>query len=161
MAGGRSRFPFPACAMDDNDQQTGHSLTRREALILLGGVAVLGGSVSARSGIAQALPSCIVTPEQTEGPYFSDVGLNRSDIRSDPGDKTVKEGVPLALTLRVSSAGATGCAPLVGAMVDIWHCDATGVYSDARDAGFNTVGKKFLRGHQLTDASGAVRFTTI
>jgi protocatechuate 3,4-dioxygenase beta subunit len=93
-----------------------------------------------------------------EGPFFTDVRLNRSDIRSDPADKSVKEGVPLALTLRVSSVGGAGCTPLAGAMVDVWHCDATGRYSDSdRD----TAGKKFLRGHQVTDPNGAVRFTTI
>ena len=43
-------------------------------------------------------------------------------------------------------------------MVDVWHCDAAGAYSDSGGA---TAGKKFLRGHQMTDAGGAVRFTTI
>jgi protocatechuate 3,4-dioxygenase beta subunit len=45
--------------------------------------------------------------------------------------------------------------------VDIWHCDATGVYSDVQDPWFNTIGRKFLRGHQITDARGEVRFVTI
>jgi protocatechuate 3,4-dioxygenase beta subunit len=45
--------------------------------------------------------------------------------------------------------------------VDIWHCDAQGIYSDVRDSNFNTVGKKFLRGYQTTDTNGGVRFTTI
>jgi intradiol ring-cleaving dioxygenase-like protein len=43
--------------------------------------------------------------------------------------------------------------------VDVWHCDAGGLYSD--EAANNTVGKKFLRGYQITDANGAVQFTTI
>ena len=105
--------------------------------------------------------SCIVRPEQIEGPYFVDEKLNRSDTRSDPSDGSVKEGVPLRLTLRVSQINGNGCAPLAGAVVDIWHCDALGVYSDVRDPGFNTVGKKFLRGYQVTDANGTVHFTTI
>ena len=46
------------------------------------------------------------------------------------------------------------------AIVDIWHCDALGVYSDVTDPGFSTVGKKFLRGYQVTDANGTVQFTT-
>ena len=96
-----------------------------------------------------------------EGPYFVDERLHRTDIRADPADGSVREGLPLALALRVSSVGSKGCAPLAGAIVDIWHCDAAGVYSDARDAGFNTVGKKFLRGYQVTDAGGQARFTTI
>jgi protocatechuate 3,4-dioxygenase beta subunit len=144
--------------MADDDHPTGRILTRREILTLLGGAAMLAGGVSPRPGIAQALPSCVVTPEQTEGPFFTDVRLNRSDIRSDPTDKSVKDGVPLALTLRVSAVGSTGCTPLAGATVDVWHCDAAGVYSNS---GGNTAGKKFLRGRQATDANGAVRFTTI
>ena len=119
---------------------------------------MLVSGVSPRSGMAQSLPACVVTPEQMEGPFFTDVRLNRSDIRSDPTDKSVKEGVPLALNLRVSAVGNAGCTPLAGATVDLWHCDAAGVYSES---GGNTAGKKFLRGHQVTDANGAVRFTTI
>ena len=46
-------------------------------------------------------------------------------------------------------------------MVDIWHCDAAGVYSDVTDRGFSTVGQKFLRGFQNTDANGVAKFVTI
>jgi protocatechuate 3,4-dioxygenase beta subunit len=114
------------------------------------------------SSLANSTSSaCVVTPEQTEGPYFVDEKLNRSDIRSDPVDGLVKDGVPLKLTLRVSQTGKTGCAPLAGAIVDLWHCDALGIYSDVTDSGFSTVGKKFLRGYQVTDANGTVEFTTI
>jgi len=144
--------------MKHDDHQAGRILTRREALAVLGGTVLLASGVSPRPGMAQTPPSCIVTPEQMEGPFFTDVRLNRSDIRSDPTDKSVKEGVPLALTLRVSAVGSTGCTPLAGATVDVWHCDAAGVYSDS---GGNTAGKKFLRGHQVTGANGAARFTTI
>jgi protocatechuate 3,4-dioxygenase beta subunit len=144
--------------MNNDDHQAGRILTRREALAMLGGAAMLASGVSPRSGMAQTLPACVVTPEQMEGPYFTDVRLNRSDIRSDPTDKSVKEGVPMVLTLRVSAVGNAGCAPLAGATVDVWHCDAAGVYSDS---GGNTTGAKFLRGHQVTDANGSARFTTI
>jgi protocatechuate 3,4-dioxygenase beta subunit len=107
------------------------------------------------------MPPCIVRPEQTEGPYFVDERLNRSDIRSDPSDGSVKEGVPLHLALRVHEIRGKDCLPLAGAMVDIWHCDARGVYSDVRERSFDTRGKKFLRGYQTTDADGMVRFQTI
>jgi protocatechuate 3,4-dioxygenase beta subunit len=60
--------------------------------------------------------------------------------------------------LRVASGG---CLPLAGAMVDVWHCDALGVYSNVADPGFDTSGQKFLRGFQLTDADGLARFQTI
>jgi protocatechuate 3,4-dioxygenase beta subunit len=142
--------------MHSDDREVGRILERREILALLGGAALLAG-VRPRSA-AQPLPACIVTPAQTEGPFFTDARLNRADIRSDPADGSVRAGVPLALTLRVSSVGAAGCTPLAGAMVDVWHCDAAGVYSDSDRA---TAGKKFLRGYQITDASGASRFTTI
>jgi protocatechuate 3,4-dioxygenase beta subunit len=90
-----------------------------------------------------------------------DEKLNRSDIRSDPTDGTVKDGVPLQITVNVSSINGSACTALSGATVDVWHCDAAGVYSDASDPSFNTKGKKFLRGYQTTDANGQVQFTTI
>ena len=109
-----------------------------------------------------SLPSCIVRPALTEGPYFVDEKLNRSDIRSDPSDNSVKAGVPLALTVRVVKVSGTSCTPLAGATVDVWHCDALGVYSDASDPTFgSTKGKKFLRGYQTTDDNGVAKFTTI
>jgi len=90
-----------------------------------------------------------------------DAKLNRSDIRSDAGSGDVKEGAPLDLVLAVSALRVGGCAPLAGAHVDIWHCDAMGVYSGVEDPGFTTVGQTFLRGYQLTDDAGEVRFRTI
>jgi len=109
----------------------------------------------------QALPACIVTPAQAEGPYFVDQQLNRSDIRADPADGSAREGLPLLLTIRILRANATGCAPLAGAVVDIWHCDAQGVYSGVQDRYANTVGQSFLRGYQITDVDGLAQFTTI
>ena len=53
------------------------------------------------------------------------------------------------------------CHPLAGAQVDIWHCDAQGVYSDVKDPGFSTIGQKFLRGYQISDPGGEARFLTI
>jgi protocatechuate 3,4-dioxygenase beta subunit len=45
--------------------------------------------------------------------------------------------------------------------VDVWHCDALGVYSDVQDPSNQTTGRKFLRGYQITDANGLATFTTI
>jgi protocatechuate 3,4-dioxygenase beta subunit len=154
-----------------------HQLSRRQTLALfrsLGTAILIIGCTNRKSGNAQAQFSsnvlaseakltsraCIVSPEQTEGPYFVDEKLNRSDIRSDPTDGSVKEGLPLLLKLRILQVGSN-CKPLEGAIVDIWHCDAQGVYSDVEDRSFNTLGKKFLRGYQVTDANGSVNFTTI
>lgn len=160
--------------MSHDDEQVGRILSRREALGLLGlgGAAVLGGtsslgaSSSGRSSSGDPLfrlPACVVRPEQTEGPYFVETGLDRSDIRSDPTDGTVSEGAPLELTVRVSRVDADGCRPLPGALVDLWQCDAMGLYSGVEDINgfFDTSGQRFLRGHQRTDANGAARFLTI
>jgi protocatechuate 3,4-dioxygenase beta subunit len=144
-------------------------VTRREALWMLGASMMAGPSLATSSSSvssssppsASARPSCIVTPQQTEGPYFSDLRLQRADIRSDPTDGSVRPGVPLLLTLRVQAITGNRCTPMAGAIVDIWHCDANGRYSDARDSEADTRGKKFLRGYQLTDANGLARFNTI
>ena len=117
-------------------------------------------TAAATSAASTVAAMCVVRPAMTEGPYFVDEKLNRSDVRSDPSDGSVKDGAPLVITVNVSSIGAN-CAPLAGATVDIWHCDAAGVYSDASDPSFNTKGQKFLRGYQTTDANGQVKFTTI
>jgi protocatechuate 3,4-dioxygenase beta subunit len=149
-------------AMRDDDRPVGRLLTRREALVLLGAGGVVALSAGARRRASAAAPSpCIARPALTEGPYFVDEKLNRSDIRPDPTDGTVRPGAPLQLTWRVSRLTAGACAPLTGAMVDLWHCDAAGVYSDVADPGGSTVGTKFLRGYQLTDGEGYARFTTI
>src|SRR5262249_33231810 len=111
--------------------------------------------------VAADLPACVVRPAQTEGPYFVDEKLNRSDIRSEPADGSVKSGVPLRLTFSVSRIDEHSCNPLAGAVVDVWHCDALGIYSDVRDAAFDTRGKKFLRGYQVTNSNGLAEFITI
>jgi protocatechuate 3,4-dioxygenase beta subunit len=151
--------------MTHDDTPVGRLLSRREIVALLGttGAAWLMGPWlrTGSTGDGPPVPSCVVRPEQTEGPYFVDERLHRSDIRSDPTDGRVVPGVPLALTILVSRLGANECAPLAGAQLDIWHCDALGVYSDVRDPGFDTVGRKFLRGYQVTDARGAARFMTV
>jgi protocatechuate 3,4-dioxygenase beta subunit len=153
-------------------------LKRREVLGFIGGTAAVslvgclrklsasaeptGMSIQTPTRMALATtPSCVVKPQQTEGPYFVDEKLNRSDIRSDPSDGSVKRGVPLRLMFHVSRINGGSCTPLTGATVDLWHCDALGVYSDVTDRSFNTVGKKFLRGYQVTDANGTVKFVTI
>ncbi len=180
-------MPPTPTLLDDDDRPIGRVLTRREVLALFGAAAgagvlaacspgsLLGGSASpsaasvsasatsaaataaAAASASAAVPSCVVRPALTEGPYFVDEMLQRSDITSDPGDGSVRPGVPLALTFMVSHVQGSSCTPLVGALVDVWHCDATGVYSDVA----GSQGTKFLRGYQLTDSNGAARFATI
>jgi protocatechuate 3,4-dioxygenase beta subunit len=150
-------------------------IDRRELLKLLGGAggaALVGASVgrpvwtrltavaapeaaAAANGTSLA---CILSPAKTEGPFFVDEKLDRSDIRRDATDGTTQVGVPLRLRIVVRDS-ARACAPVKGATVDIWHANAQGSYSDVAQNG--TAGKKFLRGFQTTDASGAAQFTTI
>ncbi len=146
------------------------SLSRREVLGWLGAVggAALAGS-AARGQSSEPLAihhspiGCVVTPSQTEGPYFVDERLERSDVRTDPTDGSVKDGTPLRVRFAVSRVDGSSCAPVTGALVDIWQCDALGVYSDVRDFQglFDTTGKKFLRGHQVTDKNGRAEFLTV
>ena len=151
--------------MTDEDRPMGRLFSRREVMTYLGvtGTAWLASrSLFPRWAIAGTPGlACVVRPEQTEGPYFVDERLNRSDIRTDPTDGRVSPGTPLALTLLVSRLNAGDCQPLPDAKVDLWHCDAQGVYSDVQDPGFDTIGKKFLRGYQVTDAQGEARFVTV
>jgi protocatechuate 3,4-dioxygenase beta subunit len=151
--------------MTHEDGPAGPFLFRRDVVVLLGtaGVAwLMTGGLNPKRVVAGTLgPSCVVRPEQTEGPYFVDERLNRSDIRSDPTDGRIRPGTPLALTLLVSRLCTGSCQPLPGAQVDIWHCDALGVYSDVQDPGFSSIGQKFLRGYQVTDARGAAQFVTV
>lgn len=107
--------------------------------------------------------SCVLTAALTEGPYFVDEKLNRSDIRSDPVTGAISAGVPLGLTFNVQRVSGSSCTPLTGAYLDVWHCDAAGTYSDVSGAGNGGggAGRKFLRGYQITNANGVTRFTTI
>lgn len=161
----------------DDDKPVGRVLSRREALSLLGGLGAALVAGSGLTGIALAqtagtatpapqltpssLPACVVRPELTEGPYFVDGQLKRSDIRIDPTDGSIKEGVPLRIQYRVSDVSGGMCAPLEGAQVDIWHCDALGVYSGVSDPGFDTSEQLWLRGYQVTDEDGIAEFLTI
>ena len=69
-----------------------------------------------------------------------------------------RAGCPwLAIRLTAEHRGA--CSPLAGAHVDVWHADATGLYSD--EAVLHTSGQRFLRGYQVTGRDGAVAFRTV
>lgn len=109
------------------------------------------------SAIASALPSCVVVPELTEGPYYVDERLDRSDIRVDTSTGQPVDGAPLRIDWVVSQVDGNACVPLEGVLVDVWHCDALGVYSDVAGA----VGHDFLRGYQHTDANGSATIQTI
>jgi protocatechuate 3,4-dioxygenase beta subunit len=135
--------------------------TRRQ--VLAGAAAAASTGLLWRAGPAQsgqagsAKPSgkaCILTPEAMPGPFYFDPKLVRAAITEG------KTGAPLAVTLQVVEAGT--CAPLNKVRVDVWQCDALGLYSGyARQETGSAEGETFLRGTQFTDADGAARFDTI
>src|SRR6266481_2967090 len=98
-----------------------NTLTRREALGFIGAAGAASFIALGSKGRVWAA-SCVVTPEETEGPYWVDEMLNRSDITVDPSDGSVSAGVPLRLNISVLRADAN-CAPAAGVQVDLWHCD--------------------------------------
>lgn len=97
---------------------------------------------------------CLLQAEVTEGPFYMDPHLLRADITEG------RPGLPMQLRLQVVAAD---CTPVAGARVDVWHCDALGVYSGVENlgGGEDTVGQTFLRGTQLTDSEGISTFQTI
>ena len=150
--------------MDETTPIDEGAISRRGALLKLGGLAAsaVGASVWGARGllstddaraagtgpadVASGLVACVLTPETTEGPYFLEGDKVRRNITEG------KTGVPLFLRLAVVEVPT--CTPIRNAAVDVWHCDARGVYS-------GTQSESFLRGIQRTDRSGLARFTTI
>ena len=136
-------------------------IRRREMMALSAGalasVALYGcgadgdDATTSVAGGAKTVPDCVLTPEQEEGPFYIDLGQVRQDIAED------RPGVPLALALTVVDADS--CEPIRDAAVDVWHCDALGVYSGVPSEG--SEGETFLRGIQLTDGNGLAEFATV
>jgi protocatechuate 3,4-dioxygenase beta subunit len=171
-------FPF----MTGNHKDT--TLTRRRALAVTGGTVAAGGLAvagyqSAFADTAEAGTTASATATSTstsgcmtlmssvtEGPYYLDGALVRKDITEG------KSGVPLTLRLTVVDA-TDGCTPVKGAAVEIWHCDAWGYYSGYTTAnpggsapaeseeGDSADDNTYLRGYQIANANGVVKFETI
>lgn len=120
-----------------------------------GGVAGTGGAAGT-GGTAGAggANGCVVYPQQTEGPFYLDLDSLRRDITEG------KAGAALRMVVQVQDAG---CTPLRDLAVDLWHCDADGIYSGfpGQLGGLDTTGMTFLRGTQVTDADGTAEFETI
>ena len=179
------RHTMEPIELDDDDLPVGRFLTRREILVLLGAAGTAtalaacgpsGGSPSASAratpmatptgtasasaspsaGAGSVIPSCVVVPDLTEGPFYIDTDLERADIRADTTTGELSAGTPLALTFVVSILDGGACVPLADAVVDVWQCDALGVYSGVSGNSGN-----FLRGMQRTDANGAATITTV
>jgi protocatechuate 3,4-dioxygenase beta subunit len=136
-------------------------ITRRSSLLKLGGLLASALAVgewktgdaegSGPAAVASGAVSCVLTPELTEGPYY---------IPNEKVRRNITEGhAGRPLTLRLAVVDASTCKAVKGAAVDIWHCDAGGLYSG--EAANDTVGQTFLRGIQKTDAKGVAVFDTI
>jgi protocatechuate 3,4-dioxygenase beta subunit len=125
----------PGCADDDSSDSAG-------------GTTTAAGTTTTATTTGTTSPDCVLTPELTEGPYYLDLDLMRRDIT---------EGRPgLAYDLAVKVVDADSCEPVEDAIVDVWHCDAGGVYSGVEgDDG------TFLRGVQVADGTGTATFRTI
>jgi protocatechuate 3,4-dioxygenase beta subunit len=153
----------------DDSPNDGPRLTRRASLLGFGGLiagAAAGTwpSLAAASGgpaaVASGAVSCVLTPELTEGPYY----LANEKVRRDITEG--RPGAPLLLHLKVLDVST--CRAIRGAAVDIWHCDAGGLYSGfvAQSTGANggssaADDRTFMRGIQRTDANGLAVFRTV
>lgn len=118
-----------------------------------------GNTSGSNSGSGSSATGCSVTNSETEGPFptKSPSSLVQTNIVSD------RTGVPFTIAITVQNVN-TGCTNLQGAIVDIWHCDKDGNYSEYGGTGMqsaNYTSVHFLRGRQTTDASGKVNFTSI
>jgi len=163
--------------MDENES---YRATRRTVLKVIGGLGALllvdcddavgagadAGTADAKTAsgtdAGTANGTCVLDPNVTKGPYWVDEKLDRTDVRTDTNGKASpnpRPGLPLELQIAVYAYTSSGCTALAGAQVDIWHCDASGIYSDT--SAQSTTGQNFLRGYQVTNASGVATFTTI
>ena len=136
------------------DTNSGHVISRRQALSLFTAPIILGLAGCSSNDPAEDDPmvgACVAQPQLAEGPFFVDTGLMRTDIREG------KEGALMQLNIKVMQVGTDVCTPIEQALVDIWHTDANGDYSGVQ----GLEDQQFLRGMQTTDADGNVSFTTI
>jgi protocatechuate 3,4-dioxygenase beta subunit len=120
-----------------------------------------GAGASSTTTTTTANSSCTVSPEGEKGPYFEDdsaKGFARSDIRSNLDGSKTHDGIPLKPSVSVFDS-ENRCAAMANVQVDIWHCNASGVYSG--EGVESTSGETWLRGYQLTDSNGLATFVTI
>ncbi len=170
--------PLPKPDEEVFDQGLGFDLGtlmgRRQMLRAFGiGAAVLGlagcsDDATPAAGASTSSTSSGEIPDETAGPYPGDgsngpdvleeSGIVRSDIRSSFGSSTTTaEGVPMTLELTIKDLAGGGKA-FAGVAVYVWHCDRAGGYSLYSDG---LTKENYLRGVQVADADGKVKFTSI
>jgi len=103
--------------------------------------------------------TCVRTPESGDGPFYYESSPARRNLSEG------RKGLPLRLGITVANATVAGstCAPIPNAVVDVWHADADGMYSNVGGdlQTLDTRGQTFMRGHQTTDSAGYVEFDTV
>ena len=148
-----------------HDRTVGRLWSRREAMHWTAGwgMGMLGAAWVPRAWAVVPTPPLVASPAMTEGPFFVDEKLHRRDLRAGTDRPAVVEATPMRLKLGVFELASGEAKPMEGVQVDVWHCDAAGVYSDT-DAPMNherTGGQDWLRGFQRSDGAGQVVFETI
>jgi protocatechuate 3,4-dioxygenase beta subunit len=103
--------------------------------------------------------NCTVTASETAGPFPTKTpsSLVTTNIVSD------RTGIAFTINITIKNTNAS-CAALSGAIVDIWHCDKDGYYSEYGGTSMQSVNYTavhFLRGRQTTNTNGVVAFTSI
>ncbi|WP_317191931.1 dioxygenase family protein [Hymenobacter rubidus] len=119
------------------------------------GMAVVGPAFLGASEVE----ACTVASTETEGPFptINPANFARTNI---VGTRT---GIPFTINITVKNV-LSNCAAVGGVLVDIWHCDKDGNYSQYGGTTMqptNYTTQDFLRGRQTTNAAGLVSFTSI
>ena len=111
-----------------------------------------------QNALASGKLTCVRTPESNDGPFYYTSSPARRDITEGRRGMRLRLGVTVA-----NSVGTATCAPLAGAVVDVWHADADGMYSNVGGdmQTLDTTGQTFMRGHQITNRDGYVEFSTV
>lgn len=169
------RRPLPRPEEDLEDQGLGFDvdtlLERRKVVSAMGFGALAftlaacspaGNSENAASGSLSEIPDETAGPYPGNGSNGPDVleqsGIVRSDIRTSfEGASATADGVPMELELTIIDM-ANGNQPFAGVAVYVWHCDRDGGYS-MYSTGLEQ--ENYLRGVQISDETGTVRFTSI
>lgn len=120
--------------------------------------AIMAEAKNMRKDMVRSGVDCVLIPQETEGPYGLDLSGNAGIFRQDITEG--RPGISLDLVMTIVNVN-DNCRPIPNARVDIWHCDKDGVYSGYNQPGANTVGQTFMRGIQMTDSNGQVKFHTI
>lgn len=146
--------------------QRENSIMKRKDFLLKTGIGIISGPfiLHALGDFNQVgelcatkpLFNCVLFPETTRGPFYLDPEYDRRDItEGEPG---------LPFRLRVQVLGVDNCEPIPSAVVNLWHCDIRGAYSEFGLIGGNPINaadETWMRGYQMTNAEGWAEFDTI